>query len=1007
MGKAVRYRESEINYIPEKTFKDRDEERRLFWNTYDAMQPEEAYVINYYGFGGIGKSALCNFLYEKYDSQYKKEIKSKSFVLNFETIKNNCDKVEILKHLANRFESKCGYNLTYFNYALYVYYRALGKTNDAPEMRALKDNPVFDSVLDVISFVPVVGEIGSALIKNVDTLVAGVKELMISHKDEIINLDKLSAEDIADRLINFFVDSIYDALLKEKRPIVIFLDTYEQFQNYIHRIDSAKISEEFLWAQNGLIRQLPNVLWIVAGFKKLSWAEDSDRKYDDPYWCNIENISYKEISEIDEKYVKEMFHDLNIYDTELIDFIVRKTKGVPEHIRMCIDRYFNLKNKGRVPTIEDFEVDYKTLASRYIGGLGDDDKDLIEILACLEKWNAEDITRLGKSHNRFENLAKLSFIRKDEDMYFMQESVRKIVSREANTQNRKISIKYLNDRIEDESIVEVVRKDYYLVKIKLQLLEICLEKNEEESLKKIASFFEENIKFICKSVYDDFLFEIIKQYIGEYISEELIPAPYNSMLKVYQLYRYNLIGDFEQAKDYILATDIEKYKDEMENETKAILYIALAECMADTEKWNDYYLEALDLCLNLDNDYARIELITGYAESLYCHSNNEDAYEYTVVGLKELERMREDSLWVGYKCELLAQQAKIHLEQKNMDEALLKYAIAENLINEYQDNLSEKAMLVAGDIFVRLGQILIDENVASQYVEKAVSYTEKLFKKQQNRRNRYNVANAYRVIAESSLMEKEKQAEYYDKAIKIFEELYSIQKSQSYLDGWFLTAKRSFENGIEEEKNIEMCKTLSQREDIYNVNALFVFDFCKSLVIYHMNKAEYEELEYAMMILTDLDYKVDYLYVNDEKKYLIEKMWIYEKIGDISNIYGDHEGAYEKWYEVNKISSVLFANSRELRFLNTYKNSCRWLRDLCMEGFASVCTLENALQYSLEETKASKLFLDIFNDYNCIVEYIKGLNSLGNIYTAMNDSANAEKVAAEEMMYRNRLLEYK
>lgn len=992
MGQAVRRKKSEFKNISEIKFKDRTEAQSLFVDRYKAMKQNDVFVINYHGYGGIGKSALCKHIYE---SQVPE---AKSFIFNFETIKNNCDKVEILKYLANRFELKCGYDFTYFNYALYIYYRTLGKTNDAPEIRCLKNNPVFESVMDVVSFVPVIGEMGSTLIKNVDLLVAGVKELIIAKREEIMDLDRLSAEDIADRLIDYFIDSIYDSLLKEKRPIIIFLDTYEQFQNYIRRTDSSKVSEEFFWAEDGLIRQLPNILWVIAGHKCLTWAEDSKLKYKDSYWSDVQNISYAYISELEEDYVKEIFEDSKIKDEELIRFIIKKTNGVPEHIRMCIERYFYLLGQGINPTSQEFDFDYKTLAARYIGGLSDDDKDLIEILACLEKWTIEDITRLGKSHNRFENLQKLSFFRKDENVYFMQNAVREIVARDANPYNREISLNYLKQRLEDETVSETETKEYFLTKIKLQLMEL--------NSQNLNLFFEENMAFIRKNIYDDSFFETVKEYLEKYVSEEEIPSPYNIILKVYQLIRYNFRGDYERSKEYVVETGIENFKDEMDTDTKALLYVALAECMSDTEKWNDYALEALDLCMNLEDDYTRIELSTIYAHSLFNNGLLKEAYEYTEFALKELEHQKRDSLWAGYQCELLDLQAKIHIEEKNTDEALLKYARAERMLEEYQNRLSIKGYLVAGSIFVCLAQLLIDENSSKFYAEKALEYTEKLYKMHKNRRNLYNVATAYRVLASQPGLEYEKKTECCEKAIQIFEELYSMQKRKSYLDGWFLTALNAFEDGIDEEKYIEMCKMLSQREDVIYVNPFHVYDFCKSLVIYHMNKLEFEELEQAMEVLNGMDYNVENLYVDNNKNYLIEKMWIYEKMGTIHNILGEHEDAYAKWREVNKIASLLYSNSKEVRFLYKYKESCCWLRDLCMEGVASECTLDNALEYSLEDKRVAKLFLDTFNSYENILEYVKSLNALANIYDVLQEVDKANEIAFEEAIYRKQLSEY-
>ena len=112
MGKVEDFDDEEVQIVnPEMIFTDRDNPRRVFWNAYDALGKDEFYVINYYGFGGIGKSRLCSFLNDCLLSgihpDTQKPLCSKSLILNFEDLKNDCEKVNVLENLANKFENEC------------------------------------------------------------------------------------------------------------------------------------------------------------------------------------------------------------------------------------------------------------------------------------------------------------------------------------------------------------------------------------------------------------------------------------------------------------------------------------------------------------------------------------------------------------------------------------------------------------------------------------------------------------------------------------------------------------------------------------------------------------------------------------------------------------------------------------------------------------------------------------------------------------------------------------
>lgn len=931
IGRKIEYKGELFSGNTQKIFMDRDDARKIFWEVYDALSEGIAegdalsFVINYYGFGGIGKSELCNYLNDILLSNLhpntQEELNSKSFVFSFEEIKNNCDIVEVLSCLANKFEKECGYDLIYFKYALYAYYRKKGLAVDSPEINSLGKNSAFNMVLDALEFVPVVGEIGSAIIKNAEVLISDVKALMLEHKKEIIALDMDSENAIKEKLSSFFVTDIYRFLVKEKGPVVVFLDTYEHLQNYIHK-NSSKMSEEFLWADTqtkGLIRKMPNVLWIIAGQQKLTWAEDSYRKYKDEYWMGEDTIAYEMLTEIDKDNITAWFTKLKIDEPELVYFIYQKTKGVPIHVSACIDRYFSIKNKERQPSKSDFDMDYKELAARFIGGLSDNARDLIEILACLEKWTYKDIEELNKtygiSYSLYEYLRQFSFVRVDGDMHYMHESVREMVRRDSLILNKETVIKYLKKKAGDGTLTSAERKDCIFRKIELQLLIIESETDKSKKCRLVEAFFEENIDFIRENIYDDYYFKTVLERMRESITEDCIPYLYEYILIAYQSYRFGYEGNYKLSENYINLIDLANFNYDMYMkgkyfvEAQALLCCAVALCRGTKTA----YLEAIDSTKNIKDNYAKILMLVGYAHVLERSECYEETLEYCENAMEILAGMQADTLRAGFECEIILVQAKAKFELFKEDEALLLLASAETLIEKYKDAQDENALVWFAQIYSLIADLSYEESKRLEYAKKSLEISNKVYQLNSSVSNTNNVADSYKTVADLLPQGDEKVINYYDAAIAIFKKLYEEAKKERYLKKWIFSLLEAFEK-TQDESYLLDCKKVIKAE-------------YKPLILSYL---ELKILDEAKQLLEDYEEIINKAYgfekyEDRENESLEEVVWRNSKLAGVEYFLGNRKSAYF-YLGLETQSRKRLARHGKIENIRAYVDSCaRWV----------------------------------------------------------------------------------
>lgn len=1005
MAKAIRINNKIQN--PAMIFTDRDNPRRVFWDAYDSLDKEEFYVINYYGFGGIGKSWLCKYLNGILRSgkhpNKDQDLFSKSIVLNLEDLKHNCDKVSVLEKMANKFENECNFKFPLFKFGLYVYYRTMGKSNNSPEIECIQDNVLIESGLEILQHVPIVGAIGSSLIKCADSLNAARKELVLKNREEIQKLDSLSTEEIANELVDIFTGELCECTEKEAGPTVVFLDTYEQLQNYVYVTGSAKVSEDWLWSGRGLIRQVSNVLWVLAGQRKVTWAEK------DAFWNDENTIIYEEIEEIDDRtLLTKMLEDIGIKEEDIRNIIVDKTHGVPLHLSLCKDTYFGLLREEKTPAVSDFDMEYSELAERFIGGLNPELQWIAHTLACLENWNNEDAEKLGllegSNEDRYKYVLQLSFISAENGIYYMHNTVQETIYRNCSENIQKRCLVYFEEKIKDMSVTTVARKEYIYKKIKLQLNMIGTALNSEDADAVIG----ESLKYIREYLYDYNFFVRARKLIIEKTPDICLKDEYKRILNIYSLYHSVIGGEFPTARSYIEDGKTISGHKELDDDAKGFLYVSMAyyeNHMKNYSSARNYFLEAYRLREESDDVYAFLDLMYGMGMACYRLKKYLEALEYSDKGIEKVKEMIADGINLDTKgavsyCALIINKAKVERSCGNINKALEYLEQAEDVLRQFDHIENESIYYKWATIFQEYMYVYRDvdrEDLRKEYALKILDVSEKACELTPSFLNKRGLAIAYRDTAKVVPVEERKG--WFDKSIEIMEELYKIQPNSATYNEMFMAIGQAVDwlPGDSRIEYIDKARALLENESENKIGWTENYVFQRAVLLHHYKNKEYD---IAFEKMQDLDNMVEQRKDRlTEQKYLAYKSWQYQVTG---NLYAGLDQTYKAIYyyeRENSIEKRLYKDFPDYADGTSYADSCRILA----LAYAEKNLSGKAVAYAKKQIVIEKAFLDAFQSPKTMQRYIRALGILTDMYEQSHKTDDALAVYDEILKYAKKL----
>ena len=252
-------------------FTDRKQPLEIFCEKYNIYQQRmdkgapNISVLMYYGMDGIGKSALIAEII----SEMKKKLTNPQFVYYDFNIKQ--DKRGVLERIRNILVNDYEYSFPLFDLALYNYAQKIGEDVTSSDIQPfLGGSKLLSTMLDLAGKIPAAGVV-TTLTKYADLGFSIINELLGKHKRELIEIELKDPTALYAYLPSLFAQDLAENLEHNRQPLVIFLDTYEKLVNEMLPVGEPLNNDEWIRGDRGLIPNIPNVLWVIAGREKLKW----------------------------------------------------------------------------------------------------------------------------------------------------------------------------------------------------------------------------------------------------------------------------------------------------------------------------------------------------------------------------------------------------------------------------------------------------------------------------------------------------------------------------------------------------------------------------------------------------------------------------------------------------------------------------------------------------------------------------------------------------------------
>lgn len=376
-----------------KVFTDRQEPRDAFWNKYRIVkqtmgEDSDVNVLTYYGFGGIGKTSLLKQLI----IEIKQMLPENQQYYVYHDFNTSTESRTVLESLKNALTTKYNFSFPLFELGLYIYANKIGQNANSPEVKQLIDkSPFLRFIVDTAGSIPIIG-VASTVLDVADKGIALLRTYIKNHPQELTRIENMDAEDLYQYLPCLFSQDMRNNIKKLDAPLVIFLDTYERLVNEIDATGDPLQNDLWLrnlWGNRGVILDIPNTLWVIAGREKLKWD-----KLDIDWEGSIEQHILGDLSKFDSCNFLET---AGVTDSKLREDLYLLTNGTPVYLDLCVEPYHRLIAQGVTPTASMFGKNTHELIERFLRYMSDSQKELIFIFACLQKWNDSLIFDIGKN----------------------------------------------------------------------------------------------------------------------------------------------------------------------------------------------------------------------------------------------------------------------------------------------------------------------------------------------------------------------------------------------------------------------------------------------------------------------------------------------------------------------------------------------------------------------------------------------------------------------------------
>lgn len=262
-------------------------------------------------------------------------------------------------------------------------------------------------------------------------------------------LEILDDDHMVDFLFEAFVADLNECMEKKhhNKPLVIFVDTYENFANSIYNEFLGKRNKEPGWLRadrNALMKSIGNTLWVVFGRDMLDWDSFSEHgkvlgEEKKSAITLVEEVHKMSLPKYTEEETREYLLGEDISETSLLSGLYKLTEGHPFYLRIAAKLYHEAAGNHEL-SIADFGDEPEDLIERLIDTIKEEYQESIIILGILGEWTektieemincSQDVSAFMNFHQSYAEIIEKhnSFICEDGYGYYRMDSVvRKVI----------------------------------------------------------------------------------------------------------------------------------------------------------------------------------------------------------------------------------------------------------------------------------------------------------------------------------------------------------------------------------------------------------------------------------------------------------------------------------------------------------------------------------------------------------------------------------------------------
>ncbi|MDX9988723.1 hypothetical protein [Thiothrix unzii] len=419
-----------------RVFTDRDEARELFTQQCAAPQQQDEYrVLNFYGVGGQGKSALCGQFEKHLDSLPNNEDHQLAWAkINFEdSNKRNPIAALMALRLQLAANGKLWFPAFDTAFARYFAITQAGRNLETsyPEL--------FQQSHDLLQGLATVAEsvTGLALLGNILERLQKFDEKRILRQwmerrgaELLTGLENFAPHELESKLVEFLGADVDDWLHNEinapQRRVMFLYDTYEALWRDQPSKTDLLVDK---WVRK-LVSESPAVLHVILGREALAWAQQDPEE-----WQGI--ITPCPLDHLTDTDADSFLQTVPVVENDIRARIVAGAKGIPFYLNLQVDQYESCKRRNLTPQVDEYGGKEPEMLARFISHLPDTTRRALRV-ASYPRWLDETLFLNlcekflgGAAVISLHELTAYSFWTKQADRYFLHAVMRDYLQAES------------------------------------------------------------------------------------------------------------------------------------------------------------------------------------------------------------------------------------------------------------------------------------------------------------------------------------------------------------------------------------------------------------------------------------------------------------------------------------------------------------------------------------------------------------------------------------------------